>query len=332
MNDTIRYWLILQRQWLVALIAFGTIWSVTLIANLSSSPNSQQPLDPSEPHRERNIPKILLFGGILGSLGGVVFALGVNTWQKRNSCAGAIYQQLGYPLLGVIPALRSSPESNAPLWLEDRTLHLLQSNLGWSFKTERSPDLVVMSSIRPQEGKSTLAANLALVTAKMRGRVLLVDANLRSPSQHEIWQVSNEFGLSTVLAGTSQLAESLVEIQPNLELLPAGILANTTEILWNSDRLPNLIQMWKQMYEVVILDAPALTAGADATLLANLTDGLILVVHPDRVDLDLIQNRQSWLDESDRQVLGMIINQLDPTEKFNAATERALVNRIPFAV
>lgn len=326
----IRYWLILKRRWLLALTILIAVMGGTLASNLRQQPSSQEQIHLSGSSSDRDISKNLLFGGVFGSILAVITAIGFDTWKRRDSCAAAIYQKLGYPLLGVVPTALSSQKSIVPLWLEDRSLHLLQSNLGWIVKTDRSPHLVVVSSMRPQEGKSTIAANLALVTARMSGRVLLVDANLRSPSQHRIWQVSNELGLSTVLMGTSQLTESIVEIQPNLELLPAGILADSTEILWVSDRLPQLIQQWRKMYDVVIIDTSALTAGVDATLLGNLTDGLVLVVQPDRVDLDLIQDRQSWLSESDKQVLGMVINRLDPTEKFSVATERALVN-IPSA-
>jgi polysaccharide biosynthesis transport protein len=321
----LRYYFTIQRQWLLSVIIFILIMGGTIVHSLSTHRHSQDSTNITVVKSHPLTSPHLLLSGLMSAFIASAAAIAVDRWQRHGISAANIVKQLGYPLLGVIPEYRSAPGAETPLWFEDNSIGLLHSNLGWIKKNEHSPHLVVISSLQPQEGKSTIAANLAVISARMQWRVLLVDANFRSPHQHQIWQVNNEMGLSTILMGTSQLAESVVEIFPKLELLPTGVLANSSEILWNTDILAQLVTQWRQVYDVIIVDSPALTTGVDANLLSKLADGLVLVVQPDKVQLDLLQARQSYLNNIEEQILGIVINALDRTEKPNFVTERALL-------
>jgi capsular exopolysaccharide synthesis family protein len=315
----------LQRQWFLTVVIFALVMGATILHSTWTHRHRQDPIDATGEYLPSATTPNLVFEGLFSLMFAAGMAISVDRWQRYGVSAARICQQLGYPLLGVVPVYPVAKNSDTPLWIEDSSLGLLQSNLGWVKKTDRSPHLVVISSLDPQEGKSTIAANLAAISARMQGRVLLVDANFRSPRQHQIWQIDNEMGLSTILMGTSRLAESIVEVTPKLELLPTGVLANSSEMLWSTDRLSQLFQQLRQIYDVVIFDTPALTTGNDAHLLSKLSDGLVLVVQPDRVNLDVLAARQSYLAQADEQILGIIINALDRTEKLNFVTERALV-------
>jgi polysaccharide biosynthesis transport protein len=267
-----------------------------------------------------SIPPLLL--GLLGLMAGSVLAYGLDRTDKRLKSAAAVRQIASYPMLGCIPQLRIAPKDSPQLMLAASNVgepfRMLQTNL--KFLNDRSPaQVIVVSSAVRGEGKSTVAANLAIVTAQTGQRVLLIDADLREPQQHEFWRVGNTVGLSDVLQHAAQFSESVVEVATNLELLPAGTLHYNPVSLFSSPAMVELIVQWFGLYDLVIMDSSALTQAADTLLMAKMADGLLLVVHPQVAEVADLKHAQDLIARSQQKVLGMVLNGVEAHEHYEFA-------------
>jgi polysaccharide biosynthesis transport protein len=267
-----------------------------------------------------SIPPWLLAG--LGLLTGGGLAFGLDFADKRLKNAATVQQIANYDMLGCIPQLNIAPKGQPQLIAKHNAagepFRMLHTNL--KFLNDSSPaQVIVISSAVRGEGKTTVAANLAIATAQTGQRVLLIDADMREPQQHEFWKVNNAVGLSDVLQHNAQFAESVIEVAPNLELLPAGTLHPNPVSLFSSPAMVELIVQWFTLYDLVILDSSALTQAADTILLAKMADGLLLVVHPQVAEVADLKHAQDLLNRSQQRVLGMVLNGVKAHEHYEFA-------------
>jgi polysaccharide biosynthesis transport protein len=267
-----------------------------------------------------SLPPWLLAGIGLLTGGGVACLLDLA--DKRLKNAATVQQIANYDMLGCIPQLKIAPKDQPQLALKqtpaNEPFRMLHNNL--KFLNDSSPaQVIVISSAIRGEGKTTVAANLAISTAQTGQRVLLIDADMREPQQHEFWQVNNSVGLSDVLQHNAQFAESVIEVAPGLELLPAGTLHTNPNLLFSSPAMVELIVQWFTLYDLVILDSSALTQAADTTLLAKMADGLLLVVHPQVAEVADLKHAQDLLNRSQQRVLGMVLNGVKAHEHYEFA-------------
>jgi polysaccharide biosynthesis transport protein len=200
---------------------------------------------------------------------------------------------------------------------ENEAFRSLQANLRF-LNADTPIKVIVVSSSLPREGKSTVAANLALVSAELGRRVLLVDGDMRKPSQHRIWRQNPDVGLSNVLTNQSNQEEAIIEVEPNLYLLTAGTPPPNPVALIDSSQMSVLIAEWSKNYDMVIIDAPPLTVAADATLLSKKSSGIIFVMRPNVVDKDAALQSQEILEQSEQNVLGIVLNGIPmESKKYN---------------
>ena len=167
--------------------------------------------------------------------------------------------ELAYPTLMVRDAPRS-PISEA--------FRMLRANLKFMSADKELKVIVVTSSV-PQEGKSTVAANLATSMAQMERRVLLIDGDLHRPSQHHIWELPNAQGLSNVIVGQVEVMAAIKKGMDNLDVLTCGAVPPSPASLLDSKRMASLIESFRSYYDYVIIDAPSLNLAADAATLAK---------------------------------------------------------------
>jgi capsular exopolysaccharide synthesis family protein len=291
--------------------------------------------DPISPKTAQNIG----IGSFLGLFLGAAAAFILDGTDRRIKTAQEARQILSdYPVLGSIPTFeqkdlvvtsrvmfgRSTTRSAGQLInrnggsdRENEAFRSLQANLRF-LNADNQIKVIVVSSSLPREGKSTVAANLALVTAELGRRVLLVDGDMRKPSQHRIWRQNPDVGLSNVLTGQSRPEEAIIEVEPNLSLLTSGVLPPNPIALIDSSQMGILVAEWAKAYDLVIIDAPPLTVAADATLLSKQANGIVFVVRPNVADKDAVISCQEILEQSDQNVLGMVINgvQLDSNKLY----------------
>ena len=234
----------------------------------------------------------------------------------------SIQKILPYSLLATFPNFKAKKDSREPDLDRKRieipvldnptspiseVYRMLQANLDFIDSTQKSNVIVVSSSV-PQEGKSTIAANLAGVFAVSKKIVLLIDADVRNPSQHHAWELTNELGLSNAIVGRANLATAIKIIQPNLHILTSGVTPPNPVTLLKSQAMSNLIQQASENYDYVVIDAPPILMAADALILGKLANGILMVSRPGIVDANSLVKTKDLLEKSGQNILGLVVN------------------------
>ncbi|MDQ8092762.1 CpsD/CapB family tyrosine-protein kinase [Bacillus amyloliquefaciens] len=184
----------------------------------------------------------------------------------------------------------------------------IRTNIEFSSVQIHLRSILVTSSV-PGEGKSFSAANLAAVFAQQEKKVLLVDADLRKPTIHETYQLENVQGLTNVLVGNASLGETVQKtLIDNLYVLTSGPTPPNPAELLSSKAMGELIQEMYSRYSLVIFDSPPLLAVADGQILANQTDGSVLVVLSGKTKMDTVQKAKDALQQSKAKLLGALLN------------------------
>jgi capsular exopolysaccharide synthesis family protein len=199
-------------------------------------------------------------------------------------------------------------QATAPLVLE--SCRIIRSNL--AFATADAPvRSVLITSADPGEGKSLCALNLATVTAFDGRSVVLIDCDLRRPSQHLLNEVALEPGFTNVLNGEASLEEVLRPTAVgNLTVLTAGTLPLNPPELLGSDKTRELIDELKQRFDMVIIDSPPTLLLTDAQVLCSIADGVALVVAADTTPKAHVQRAQAMLRHAGGRLLGAIFNKV----------------------
>ncbi len=169
---------------------------------------------------------------------------------------------------------------------------------------------LLITSTDPGEGKSTVLANLAVAMAQAGNRVLVVDCDLRRPSQHRIFGLKNLAGLTTMMV-ESQAKEQppLQETSvPNLRLLTSGPLPPNPSELLGSRRMAEVLAQLKAEADILLLDAPPIIAVTDAAILASKVDGVLLVVQAHKTRRDLARKAKGMLQKANANLLGVVLN------------------------
>jgi len=248
--------------------------------------------------------------------------------DKSIKTVDEVKELLRLTLLGVIPAFSNSKKSprhkeelepysqrlvvrNTPRSPISESYRMLRANLKFVSADKELRTMVITSSV-PQEGKSTVAGNLALTIAQMERKVLLVDADLHRPVQHRIWELTNDKGLSNVIVGQAELKTAVKTVMDNLDILTAGVVPPSAASLLDSRKMAGLIETFAATYDFVIIDAPSLTVAADAATLGQMADGVLLVVRPGVVDSVNAAIAMEVLEKSGQNVIGQVINGVIP--------------------
>jgi capsular exopolysaccharide synthesis family protein len=183
-----------------------------------------------------------------------------------------------------------------------------------------TPQAIVVTSANPQDGKSTIASNLAVALAETQRRVLIIDADLRRPDLHRIFKQENRWGLIDILQGDIEIREYPSDMLaretavPNVHLLTTGTANRSIVHLLHSTRLPELIQRLRQHYDLIVIDAPPVLQIADARVLGRLADGVVFVVRSNRTTRDMAMNACRRFQEDRTRVLGTVLNMWDPRD------------------
>ncbi|MBD2611986.1 MAG: GumC family protein [Nostoc sp. ZfuVER08] len=263
---------------------------------------------------------VIAAGGVVGVIVALIAAFTLDLIDSSVKTLKEARELFQYTLLGVIPSVgrnikRNYLEQQIPRIIGREIPHhpvgdayqMLQANLQFLNSDKKLKAIVVTSSV-PQEGKSEVAANLAVTMAQLGQRVLLVDANMRHPIQHHIWEITNAVGLSNVMVDQVALNVAIQQPIPNLYVLPSGVVPPNPVALLDSQRMAGLVNSFTQEYDFVIFDTPPLAGMLDAAVLSKLVDGILLVVRPGVINYDTANAAKEFLRQSGQQVLGMVIN------------------------
>jgi len=262
-------------------------------------------------------PKIaisLLQGGALGlglALITLIILQSTDTMIRTTDRAKEIY---GYLLLAILPNVSRKLHANPAVCVRDNprapigeAYRMLQGGLRF-LRADKKLKVIVVTSAIASEGKSTISSNLAITMAQLGRRVLLVDADMRRPSQHTAWQLTNDRGLSNILVGESTVEQAIRPIIPNLSLITAGVIPPDPVAIIDSQDMADLIQAWSKSYDYVIIDSPPVLAVIDALLIAKLVDGLLMVARPGVLNVRSASRAKAVLSQAGINVLGMVTN------------------------
>ena len=295
---------------------------------------------------ESSLPKYVLLGGIMGFLLGTGLALLVDESSGVIHSEADLKRSTRLPVLGSIPNYVTASElvsvkktvatlqyagiqagsergsangvanhngngngAVASAYVRDpfsESFRSLYTNIRL-LNSSRPIRAIAISSVMPSEGKSTVALHLAEAAAAMGQRVLLIDADLRNPQVHQYLELSNEKGLTNLFSGESNPAMvQQFSPEPNLYVIAAGSAPYDPARLFSSRSMKRFADKVREKFDLVIYDTPPLLGQADAYLVANNADGLLLVTLPGKLKQPLLDRAMEQLRIADINVLGIV--------------------------
>src|SRR5271169_22842 len=293
------------------------------------------PASPSRPQKARNI----LLAFLVGLVGGIGLALFREYLDNTVKSPDDIESLTGLPSLAVVPSLpglnghreRSSPAlppGSAPS--SGPSVELLsymqpKSQISEAFRALRTslllsqadhpPQVILVTSALPREGKTTAAVNLAVTLAQLGDRTLLMDSDLRKPGIRRALNltVGKEMGLSSYLAGVSTLDEVTVPHPTinNLVALTTGPVPPSPADLLSSHRMREAIVELRHRFKFIVIDSPPVMAATDAVILSALTDGVLLVVRSGETPKEAFTRTRDLLAAVKCRLLGVVLNAVD---------------------
>jgi polysaccharide biosynthesis transport protein len=295
-------------------------------------------LSPAQPPQRPYKPNLPLNLAI-GTFGGLLLGIGIVMLREQGNALvrtpGEASRYLTLPELGAIPKasnrIPGGPwnERHDDLPVERASLEQRFSGVSESFRATLTsilstgqdgshPRLFVVTSSRPQEGKTTVVSNLGIALAEISNRVLLIDGDMRSSRLHKVFDQPNSWGLSDLLGEKNAIEELELDVLvrktsvPHLYLLPSGACTENIFGLLSSPRMARLLPRFRQEFDYVLVDAPPCLEFADARILARYAEQLLLVVRADYTDARTAQTAVQRLLLDGIPVMGTILNRWDP--------------------
>src|ERR1700730_7339413 len=294
------------------------------------------PSSPSRPQRARNI-RLAVLVGLVGGVGLALFREYLDNTIKSPDDVESIS---GLPSLAVVPSLpglnghhrrlsrfsrEAKPEVTAGPRVELLSYVQPKSQISEAFRAlrtslllsqaEHPPQVILVTSALPREGKTTAAVNLAVTLAQLGDRTLLMDSDLRKPGIRRALNLTTgkDFGLSSYLAGVSSL--DLVTVQhpaiPNLSAIPTGPLPPNPADLLSSHRLADAIVELRTKFKFIVIDTPPIMAATDAVILSVQADGVLLVVRSGETPKEAFTRTRDLLVSVKCHLLGVVLNAVD---------------------
>ncbi|MBN1202234.1 MAG: polysaccharide biosynthesis tyrosine autokinase [Anaerolineae bacterium] len=267
------------------------------------------PKSPSSPNKPLNI----VLGALVGLAGGTALAFLFENMDTRLYTVEQICETAGLPVLGRIPSARrtSRPVLYADGSLQAEAFRRLRTNLISHSRADPLHKLLIASAL-PGEGKSTVAANLAVAMAQTGQRVVVVDADLRRPVLHTVFDLPNETGVSLVLQGEADLSDAVQDSGIlDVHVLSSGPpLPNPVEML-DSDEMASLLDHLAEQYDVVLVDTPAFLPVTDAAVLVPNVDGVMLVAGRTQARKETVSAASDQLDDLGARMIGLVVTRSD---------------------
>ncbi|MEO8727160.1 MAG: polysaccharide biosynthesis tyrosine autokinase [Acidobacteriaceae bacterium] len=315
----------------------ASVTSSLKLSNVNIVDTARVPSSPSSPNVRGNIA----LGVIFGLLGGIVLAMLLEALDNTVRTPEQVEEISALPALGTVPLTLDAGEATgktrrkatainiAPHAALRKQMGLIsfarpKSKVAESYRALRTsillssighpPQVLMLTSALPQEGKTTTSVNTAIVLAQKGGRVLLIDGDMRRPSIHQIFGIRALKGLSSILSGSSSFEEAVVtapEIH-NLDLLPAGPQPPNPAELLGSSHLQEFLLDWRDKYDFIVVDTPPVLSVTDAVLLSARMDSVILVVRSGRTTKDALRRARQLFDQVNVRVMGVVVNAVDP--------------------
>lgn len=284
-------------------------------SNLVQVEPAQPPATPIRPRTAINTVIAAVAGGMIAA--GIIFL--VEHFDDTIKTPQQILEATDLPTLGIIAVIKSDNRTSRPVAACSpgdpiaEAYRVLRANLNFAAPGGARGALLITSAL-PGEGKSTTAANLAVVLAQTGQRVILVDADLRRPIQHQVFEVANSHGLTTaILDNRSTIGDHLQSTKiANLAVLASGPIPPNPAELLDAQRLAQVLAMLGQEADLIILDTPPTLGAADVSILAPLVNGCLLVVEVNKTPRAALAQAVERLQKANAFMVGTVINRLKP--------------------
>jgi succinoglycan biosynthesis transport protein ExoP len=292
---------------------------------------ARKPTGPIKP----NVPRNIQFGLLLGLACGVGLAFVLESLDNSIRTIEEVSSISTLPALGTIP-LQISGNGSLRKRLKPATIQLQtsespalityarpRSEAAEAYRSLRTsillssygapPKVILVTSAVPQEGKTTISANSAMVLAQRGGRVLLVDADLRRPGIDRMFGFRSRGGLSTLISGGDKFEDVAVPFAdvPNLTILPAGPIPPQPAELLGSTVMKEYIARWRNEFDHVVIDSPPCLSVTDAVVLSPEADRVILVARSGRTTKIVLRRACDLLMQVNARVMGIVLNALN---------------------
>lgn len=325
-NEVERQTLIARRANIASNLAAVSILRDSATGVLSGLSDAVPPLEPDSPRPLRDTVLAGLLGLLLSS--GIAALI---TTMDRTVRREEDLMALNLPTLAVIPRMRQRDIVMSGIVRAARQVGLyeaigfLRVNLLTHFRNQSKP-IIMVTSTAPSEGKSSVTATLADGFATSGQRVLIVDTDLRRGTQEALWQKFNETGTWHQLVGTggarsvrkALLAPTdvqVLQVAENIDMLPAGQALSDSLSVFNQANIRGALELWRQYYDIVLVDSAPLLALADGLVIGRAADGVILVTEFGDTQMQAVQATMRRAQASGLNVVGAVINKATVDEK-----------------
>ena len=262
-------------------------------------------------------------GGGLGVIVGVCLAILLEFGDKRFRSPEEMMQTMQVPILGHIPEMASArnlkklkDEQVAPVVAN---YHRPQSRIAEAYRLVRTSllydieqnkcKIIQFTSPDPGDGKSTLCSNVGVAIANSSKRVLIIDADLRRPTQHKLFGLKRKVGLASIIQNGSELQDGIQDTPiPNLQVLTAGPRTENPSELLHSKEMESILEALRVKYDFILLDSPPVLAVSDATALSQLSDSVLLILKNSRHCKPHAKQSRVSLDLVNANVTGIVVN------------------------
>src|SRR5262245_50166340 len=173
-----------------------------------------------------------------------------------------------------------------------------------------APRTLLITSSQPAEGKTTTSVNTAISLAQTGAAVLLIDADLRRPRVHKVFNLKNNAGLSNYLSGECDLGALIQIAMPNLYVLPVGPLPPNPAELLGSAKMKQVVETLSANFDYIVIDSPPVSSFADSLILSALVEGVIIVVKSGMTPREMAQRTKAHLQSVGAKILGVVMNQI----------------------
>jgi polysaccharide biosynthesis transport protein len=284
-------------------------------SNIQVLDKADIPTVPYKPDRKRNV----LLALFIGLFGGIALAFFTDYLDNTVKTPEDVEKTILLPALGIVPEFPKSANNGVrPLVMpldDKKSSSLLESYraIGTYIQfasPERPPKVILTTSAKRSEGKTTTSVNLATILASSQGRGIIIDGDLRKPAVHKVFEVDNSSGLTAFLTGHTDFEEGLIQETkvPYLDVITAGIIPPNPSQLLDSSRMRQLIDALLPLYSFIIIDAPPVLGLSDTLILSTMTDGVVMVVRAGDTPKDSVIQARKLLKGVNGKILGVVLN------------------------
>jgi exopolysaccharide transport family protein len=286
--------------------------------NIRIIDSAEVPKGPVKPRKKLNV----LLASIIGLLLGVGFVFFFEYLDNTIKIPEDIKRYLQIPYLGPVPVIAGDENAKEDKIPETVTVHAPKSTASEAYRgirtsilfstAEAEPQVILVSSAGPQEGKTITAVNVGITMAQAGNKTIILDCDLRRPKLHKIFGLSRDAGMTNLLTGKTEAGGLIAKTNvTGLDVIPCGpIPPNPSEIL-GAGRMAKLLEVLRSKYNRVIIDSPPITAVTDAVVLAKSVDGVVLVISANETAREVVRNGVEQLRSVGARILGAVLNGVD---------------------